>query len=52
MRYGFFERCVVPFGLTDAFGGFMHIMNWLFEDLLDQGVILFLDSILMYGNMT
>ena len=29
----------------------MHIMNQLFEDLLDQGVIVFLDNILVYSNM-
>ena len=41
----------VPFGLTNAPGVFMHIMNWLFEDLLDQGVVVFLDDILVYSNM-
>ena len=50
MQYGLFEWCVVPFGLTNAPGVFMHIMNWLFEDLLDQGVVVFLDNILIYSN--
>ena len=28
----------------------MHVMNWLFGDLLDQGVLVFLDNILVYSN--
>ena len=28
----------------------MHVMNWLFEDLLDQGVFVFLDDILIYST--
>ena len=51
MCYGLFEWHVVPFGLTNAPGVFMCIMNQLFEDLLDQGVVVFLDDILIYSNM-
>ena len=35
MNYRFFEWFVVLFGHTNALGVFMHIMNWLFKDLLD-----------------
>ena len=51
MYYRLFEWCVVPFGLTNAPGVFMHVMNQLFEDLLDQGVVVFLDDILIYSSM-
>ena len=51
MHYGLFECFIVPFGLTSAPGVFMHIMNQLFEDLLDQGVVVFLDDILIYSTM-
>ena len=42
--------CVIPFGLTNTPGVFIHVMNRLFEDLLDQGVVAFLDDILIYSN--
>ena len=29
---------------------FMHIMNRLFADLLDQGIVVFLDNILIYSE--
>ena len=29
----------------------MHVMNRLFKDLLDQGVVVFLDSLLIYSTM-
>ena len=29
----------------------MHVMNQLFEDLLHQGVVVFLDDILVYSSM-
>ena len=50
MHYGLFESCVVLFGLTNTPGVFMHIMNRLFEDLLDQVVIVFFDDILIYST--
>ena len=40
-----------PFGLTNAPGILTHIVNQLFEDLLDQGVVVFLDNILIYSTM-
>ena len=50
MHYGLFEWRVIPFGLTNTPEVFMHVMNWLFEDLLDQGVVVFLNDILIYSN--
>ena len=50
MHYRLLEWHVVPFGLTNAPGVLMHIMNQLFEDLLDQGLVFF-GNILIYSNM-
>ena len=49
-RYGLFEWTVMPFGLTNAPATFMRSMNNLFAKLLDHGVLVFLDNILVYSS--
>ncbi|KAK9399052.1 PEG10: Retrotransposon-derived protein PEG10 [Crotalus adamanteus] len=45
--YGYFEYTVMPFGLSNAPGVFMHFMHDVFRDLLDMFVVIYLDDILI-----
>jgi len=47
-RYGLFEFQVIPFGRTNAPSTFQDMMNHVFSDLLDIGVLAYMDDILVY----
>ena len=49
-RYGTFEFNVLPFGLMNAPSTFQRVMNNVFMDLLDSGVLVYMDDILVYSK--
>ena len=49
-HYGLYKWTVLPMGLTNAPATFMRVMNNLFTNLLDRGVIVFLDDVLLYSH--
>ena len=52
MWYGLYEWVVIPMGLMNVQAEFMQTMNnrSLFMDILDKGVVVFLNVILIYST--
>jgi hypothetical protein len=48
--YGLYEYTIMPFGLSNAPASFQNITNHIFRDLLDLGLIVYLDDILIYAE--
>ena len=49
-RYCYYEFLVISFGLTNALGTFMNLINMVFREYLDTFVIVFVDDILIYST--
>src|SRR5215208_3953532 len=49
-KYGHYEYLVIPFGLTNAPAIFQRFINNTLRHLLDKGVIVYLDDILIYSK--
>lgn len=49
-RHGQYEYVVMPLGLCNAPAVFQQMMNEIFFDLLDKGVVIYLDDILIYSD--
>jgi len=47
-RYGQYEYKVLPFGLVNALATFQTMMNKILRELLDYGIVQYLDDILIY----
>src|SRR4051812_32446488 len=50
-RYGLYEFTVMTVGFLNSPPTFMRAMNYLFQELLDVFVILYLDDILVYSKL-
>jgi hypothetical protein len=48
IQYGLYEYTVMLFGLSNAPATFQNMMNHIFWDILDLGLIVYLDDILIY----
>jgi len=49
-RYGLYEFQVMPFGLTNAPSTFQDIMNNVFSDMIDLGLLVYMDDFLIYAK--
>jgi len=49
-RYGLYEFQVMPFGLTNAPSTFQDMMNHVFSDMLDTGLMAYMDNIIVYAK--
>jgi hypothetical protein len=49
-QYGLYEYTIMPFALSNAPATFKNMMNHIFQDLLDLGLIVYLDDILIYAE--
>jgi hypothetical protein len=47
---GLYEYTIMPFGLSNAPATFQNIINHIFQDLLDLGLIVYFDDILIYAE--
>ena len=47
MHYGHFEYLVMPFGLANAPATFQNMMKEIFKDMIDLGIVIYLDDILI-----
>ena len=49
-RYGLFEYTVMPFGLVSTPATFQSMINHIFRDMLDKGMITFMYDIIAHGK--
>jgi hypothetical protein len=47
-KFGLFEYKVIPFGLKNAPSHFQSVMNSIFSDLIGNGLVVYIDDLLIY----
>jgi len=50
-RYGLYEFQVMPFGQTNAPSTFQDMMNHVFSDMIDLGLLFYMDDFLIYAKI-
>ena len=50
MHYGLFKYIVLPLGLANAPATFQNMMNEIFRNMIDLGVVIYLDDIFIYSE--
>ena len=48
-RYRHFEYLVMPFAMANAPATFQNMINPIFRDLLDRGLVIYMDDMMMYS---
>jgi hypothetical protein len=48
--YRHYEYLVIPFGMANASASFQNIINEIFKDMIDLGVVAYIDDILIYSQ--
>jgi len=51
MKFGHYDFIILPFGLTNALGVFMSLMNGVFCEYLDKFIQGLIDDIFIYSRM-
>ena len=49
-HYGLYEFQVMPFGLTNAPSTFQNMMNHVFSNMIDLGLLVYMDDFLIYAK--
>jgi len=49
-HYGLYEFLVMPFGLTNALATFQDMINHIFRDMTDFGLLAYIDDLLIYAK--
>ena len=52
LRWGSYEFLVMPFGVTNALSQFIHLVQEILHEYLDDFVIVFIDDILIFSRTT
>jgi hypothetical protein len=49
-RYGLYKFMVINFGLTNTIAIFYDMINHILKDLINEGVIIYIDDVLIYAK--